>query len=239
MALLQPTSYTEVGRLHRGALADERGTLVVTATRFGEGTSLVAYMLALRSAQQGQKTLLVDLNLKNTWISEKLGLTRQAWQLPTRPPKDPLTDLITAASDHDNLHFLAAPADIESVNHLRDATLARLTLESLKSDYDQIVIDTTPVEAHNRQNADPILLASAADRTIMVLLAGSTPRSAAQRAVRQLQIAGANLLGVVVNDVANPNLTDELLQLIRPTRWISRGLHSWLRHRILNAGLST
>ena len=232
---LQPTSYTEINRIHRSTLASAEGALVVTCSRNGEGTSLLAYTLALRAAESGKRTLLVDLNMRNTNLSAELNLPRKEWKLAERAPNDSFIDLVETAENMPTLSFLAAPRDQDSVVFLKDLTHAEQFFQTLKQYFDHIIVDTTPVGVTNRANADSVILAAAADRTVLMLMAAVTPRERVRRALRQLQEGGANVEGVVVNDSKNPSLKEDMLKFARGFKRLSPGFSSWLTQKINNS----
>jgi Mrp family chromosome partitioning ATPase len=235
LAVLQPTAFTEINRIHRQALSAKRGSLVVTAATTGEGTSTFAHIMALRSADNGQKTLLVDLNMRDTHLSSSFGFERHAWRLPERQINEPLLDLVEPVEGVANLYFMAAPRDDVSVQYLRDVTRANYFLTNLERHFDHIVIDTTPINAYNRYNVDPVLMAAAATRTVLVMLAGHTPREKVKKAREMLEDAGATIEGLLVNDYKNPSLRDEMLKFAGSLERLSPDFSSWLRKKILDA----
>lgn len=231
--LIQPTSFTEINRIHRQALSAKRGSLVVTAAMAGEGVSTFAHVMALRSADNGQKTLLVDLNMRNAMLTAEFGMERPIWGLASRQVNEPMNDLFQPVEDVPNLYFMPAPRDDDSVQFLRDVQRAKFFLSNLEHHFDHVVIDTTPVGALNRLNADPVLLAAAATRTVLVFMAGTTPREKIRKAQHMLEEAGAQLDGVLVNDFRNPSLREELLAFADTLKAISPAVSEWLRRRIL------
>ena len=232
---LRPTSFTEINRIHRQALSARRGSLVITSASSGEGVSTFAHIMALRSADNGQRTLLIDLNLRSATLSDLFDAERRVWDLPNRELNQPLNDLIVPAKGVNNISFMAAPRDDDSVQHLRDVNRAQQFFAALESQYDQIVVDTTPVGALNRLNIDPVLLSAAASRAVVVMLAGVTPRENIKRCVRQLEEAGATVEGVLVNDYRNPSLQEELLAFADKLKRLSPKLGDWVRGKIMKA----
>ena len=147
MGLLNPTSFAEIARLHRSVLSTFKGTLVVTCTQAGEGASLFTYLLAQRSAEEGKKTLVLDLNLKNTQLTKTLELETVKWDLANGRKK--VTSLLkNVHKADDNLDILPAPSDLESTRWLCDVTQARKFFHDLGEAYDQIIVDTTPLFFH-------------------------------------------------------------------------------------------
>lgn len=239
MTIIQPTSYTEINRLYRAVVAPlKKGVVLVTSTRDGEGATLLSHVLALRSAESGTKTLLVDLNIKNKHLTKSLDLTETNWNLPTRKEKDTFDDLIIKTSKAENLHYIAAPNDMESIAHLKDVDHAKEFFKVLGKTYNKIIVDTTPVGAMNRYNADPVILASAADRTVMVLLSGITPRKRIKNAISQLEEVGATVEGIVFNDWQSPSLKDDVMAMLTGLQGVMPGLANWLRHKVISGGHS-
>ena len=234
---IKVTSYTELSRLHRAVVGEFRGTLLLTASQDSEGTTLVAHLLALKSAENGMRTLLIDLNLRDTTLSKELGLERKQWDLSLKRPEQSMKFFTEPAKSQSNLSYLAAPTDEASVAHLRDVDNARTFFSTLGQDFDQIIVDTSPISAHNRGNVDPALLAAAAGRTVLVVLANMTPRERIKRAIRILKQAGAHIEGVVVNDKFNPSPRQQLLKCVDVLFSWNLGLNSFLRHKIMSARL--
>ncbi len=229
---LQPTSFTEINRIHRQALSARHGSLVITSALGGEGVSTFAHIMALRSADNGQRTLLIDLNLRNANLSDSFHAERKIWGLADRKQGSSLADLIQPAASVPNLSFMAAPRDDESVQFLRDVQRAKLFLSNLESQFDQIIIDTTPVGALNRQNIDPVLLSAAASRAVVVFMAGVTPQDKIKRCIRLLEEAGTAIEGLLVNDYRNPSLQEELLKFADGIKRINPAFADWMRQKI-------
>lgn len=232
---VRPTTYAEVSRIHRGALSTLKGSVVVTSSQNGEGASLLAHLMAQKSAENGSRVLLIDLNMRNQSLSNSLAAERKVWGLAQRPVGDHLADLPKEVPGVENLEFMAAPADAESVLYLKDVHRAQAFFHALERQYDHVIVDTTPVGALNRGNADPVLLAAATRRTILVMMAGVTPRARVERTIKQLREAGAKIEGVVVNDRENPSLKRQLLTFVNGLQQMAPGLSDWLRHKILKA----
>lgn len=237
VALPQPTSFAEITRAHRTALSTLKGSFVLTASRGSEGVSLIAHLMASKSAQNGQRTLLIDLNMRDSILSQNLNLERQAWNLPQREVGDLMNDLIVPVEGLENLYAMAAPLDEDSLNFLHNIPQTQAFFAGLEKQFHQVIVDTTPVGALNRGNVDPVLLAAAARRTLLVMMAGKTPKDRIRRALSQLEEAGAQVTGILVNDLHNPDLKKELLNFVGGIKKVAPGLHSWLAHKIRNSEL--
>ena len=73
----------------------------------------------------------------------------------------------------------------------------RNLIETLRKDYDRILIDTPPITAVT----DPSILAALSDGVVLVIRAGVTPRQVVQNGLGQLKSIHAPILGAVLNGV--------------------------------------
>jgi capsular exopolysaccharide synthesis family protein len=175
-------------------------TLLVTSTFEGEGKTTVCTNLALAHAQT-KRTVLIDANMRDPQIGQRLGLRADA---------KGLSDLIQGTSDiRECLHavegstLLVMPAGDVSVNP-QDLLLSRRfhdLLASLATRVEIIVIDSPPVS----EVSDALILSAQVSDTIYVVKAMQTPAPAARKGIDRLQHAGANVLGVVVNESIAPD----------------------------------
>lgn len=229
---LHPTSFTEVSRIHRGMLSDKKGSVVVTSTSAGEGSSLITQLMAQRSAENGKRTLLIDLNMKDSSVSESLGIDRSAWNLPARTVTETLPELVHPVEGVKNMFVMSAPLDVATVQYLKNMQNAKNFFEVLEGEFDQVIVDTTAVSLTNRYNVDPVILGSASHSTVIVMMAAHTPKERLTRAIKQLREAGANIEGVVVNDVLNPSLKERLYKLVDFFKPVAPGFSIWMRDKI-------
>ena len=65
----------------------------------------------------------------------------------------------------------------------------------MSQNYELVVLDCAPIFAV----ADTRVVASLADNVVVALRSGKTPARAVRAAIAQLGLAGANVLGVVIN----------------------------------------
>lgn len=228
-AVLNPTDFTEVVRLHRAVMRHPSGPVLITCTTEGEGASLLSALLAFRNQSQGKPTLLVDLNLKNGTLTRQLGQHPAEWVLGTTT-KSKKQGLPTTALAPE-LDFLPLPSDAASLAWLAHGTNTPLFLDALCKQYQYVIIDSTPLTATNRQNADPLTLAATA-RTVLVAAQGVTPTGLVQGSISQLTQSGANLLGVVFNAKDDPDPRTVLQGMLSTIRPIAPGLSSWLRAKL-------
>jgi succinoglycan biosynthesis transport protein ExoP len=196
-----PANFSEAFRVLRtnvlfSSTNDGAQTMLVTSTGPGEGKSLVASNLAISLAQAGKRVLLIDADMRKPKVQDVFGV----------PAEPGLSNLLVAdakasecvrPSGSKELWVLPAgrippnPAELLGSQRFEDL------LNSLKSHFDWIIIDTPPVMAV----ADVSVIAHLVSGTLFVIGAEMTSRHAARTAVQQLSGVQARFVGAVLNRV--------------------------------------
>jgi capsular exopolysaccharide synthesis family protein len=96
-----------------------------------------------------------------------------------------------------NLHVVTAGSKAPNPAELLGGDAMARFMEQARREYDMVIYDSCPAMFL----ADNAALASACDGVALVLHAGQTKTSVAQRAHKQLQTVDGNVLGVVLNKV--------------------------------------
>ncbi|WP_116807997.1 polysaccharide biosynthesis tyrosine autokinase [Steroidobacter cummioxidans] len=170
-------------------------TLAVCSARSGEGCSVLAANLAIVFAQLGERTLLIDANLRNPVQHHLFGLGEC----------DGLTDLIKGASRTEKA--LRKVAQFESLNVLTAGTpppnpqelLSRLPfaqlLDEMAGRYDVIILDTPPL----LEFADGQIIATRARGCLLGTRRDSTRLIDIARMKAQLDPNLTHVLGTVIS----------------------------------------
>jgi len=170
--------------------------LLITSSLPGEGKTTVSVNLALAHAQT-KKTLLIDCDMRRSQVSRALNMP---------PGKHGLSNLVAgtapeAACFHqvtDSALTVLPVGDIPP-NPLELMLSQRFKdlIRRLSDEYEMIIIDSPPVELVS----EALVLAPMAHSTAFVVKAMSTPAPLVRKNLMRLQRAGANILGVVVNQL--------------------------------------
>jgi succinoglycan biosynthesis transport protein ExoP len=179
--------------------------ILVTSALPREGKTTAAANLAVTLAQLGDRTLLVDADLRKPGIGRLLNMTSGKYAgLSSYLAGVSSLDLVTV--QHPSVPNLSAiptgplppnPADLLSSHRLADAIV------QLRTKFKFIVIDTPPVMAAT----DAVILSVQADGVLLVVRSGETPKEAFTRTRDLLVSVKCRLLGVVLNAV-NSNAPD-------------------------------
>jgi len=173
--------------------------ILVTSALPREGKTTATVNLAVTLAQLGDRTLLIDSDLRkpgvrnalNLNVSKDVGLSSYLAGVAT---------LEEATVAHPTIPNLVAmptgpvppnPADLLSSHRMREA------ISWLRQHYKFIVIDSPPIMAAT----DAVILSALADGVLLVVRSGGTPKEAFLRTRDLLMAVKCHLLGVVLNAV--------------------------------------
>src|ERR1700741_3157870 len=173
--------------------------LLVTSALPREGKTTAAANLAVTLAQLGDRTLLIDADLRKPGVGRLLNLTDGKYAgLSSYLAGVSSLDLVTVP--HPAIPNLVAiptgpvppnPADLLSSHKLADA------IRQLRSEYKFIVIDSPPIMAAT----DAVIVSVKTDGVLLVVRSGETPKEAFTRTRDLLTSVKCHLLGVVLNAV--------------------------------------
>lgn len=175
--------------------------ILVTSALPREGKTTSAANLAITLAQLGDRTLLLDSDLRKPGI-------RRALNLPNGHGRDvglssylagvaPLRDIIVQHPTVPNLDAIPTgpippnPADLLSSHRMAEA------IEDLRQQYKFVVIDSPPIMAAT----DAVIISALADGVLLVVWSNETPKQAFSRTRELLTSVKGRLLGVVLNAV--------------------------------------
>jgi len=171
-------------------------TIVLTSPGPGDGKSTVACNVATIFAQQGQRTLLIDADLRRAVVDTTFDIPRSPGLSDLLVGTARLAETVRSV-DMPNLFVLASGQFPPNPSELLGSSAMRDLLEEAKASFDMVVIDSPPVLAVT----DASVISSVVDGTIVVVRVGKTARDAVRRAVGQLRVVNGRVLGAVLNDV--------------------------------------
>ncbi len=179
--------------------------ILMTSALPREGKTTAAVNLAVTLAQLGDKTLLVDADLRKPGINRALSLVDGKHAgLSSYLAGVSSLDLITVP--HPAITNLAAiptgpippnPADLLSSRRLTEL------IAELRGRYKFVVIDSPPIMAAT----DAVILSVLVDGVLLVVRSGETPKEAFTRTRDLLASVKCRMLGVVLNavDASSPD----------------------------------
>jgi polysaccharide biosynthesis transport protein len=173
--------------------------ILVTSALPREGKTTAAVNLAVTLAQLGDRTLLVDSDMRKPGIRRALNLTggKEGGLSSYLAGVSTLEEVTSPHPAISNLAVLTtgpvppSPADLLSSHRMRDG------IAELRRRYKFIVIDSPPIMAAT----DAVILSALTDGVLLVVRSGQTPKEAFTRARDLLAAVKCRLLGVVLNAV--------------------------------------
>jgi polysaccharide biosynthesis transport protein len=193
------STYVEALRaLRTGVLLSQSGappkTILVTSSLASEGKSTSAINLAVALAQTGRKTLLIDTDLRRGTLRRRMHLAKPdglsnllAGQVPT--PE------IQSLKQVPNLNVIVAGSKTPNPSELLGSQAMQDWLESWKSEYDFIVLDSAPV----LPVTDSVTLNTLVDVTLLLSRVGVTEKPQVARSFNMLTRGGKHFVGLVLN----------------------------------------
>jgi protein-tyrosine kinase len=169
-------------------------TILITSANPSEGKSTTIANLAIVLAQQGNRVLLVDADLRKPSVhytfrcQNTMGLTSVLTKQVT------LDEAITS-SEVENLTILTSGPIPPNPSELLGSKAMELLLKSADVAYDFILLDTPPVLAVT----DAQLVANLCDGVILVISSGKTEVEQGVMATEILKRSKAKILGAVLN----------------------------------------
>ncbi|MCK4323764.1 MAG: CpsD/CapB family tyrosine-protein kinase, partial [Armatimonadetes bacterium] len=170
-------------------------TVLVTSPAQGEGKTRVVANLGTMLGLVERPTIIADADFYGEGISEMFGIAGRAGLTDLCLGRAEL-DEVLVATEIPSLHVLSAGTQIDKGPELAITDSMRQVLGQLKDRAEFILLDCTPVSGFGTA----LSLAGAMDTVLVVSLARSQA-SVVQRCLDQLAERGANISGVIVNDV--------------------------------------
>ena len=167
---------------------------LVTSTTPGEGKSFVASNLALTFAAHGEKTIIVDCDLRKPNVHRAFGIGNDKGVIDYCASECDLDGLIVK-EQHANLDVMPSGGRAKNPTQmLNNRRFVRLIGE-LRKRYDRVIIDTPPLAAVS----DAMAVLPLVDGSIFAVMFNHVRRKAAQFCARRLLDANVPCFGAVLN----------------------------------------
>jgi capsular exopolysaccharide synthesis family protein len=180
--------------LHFARRDDGGQVVLVTGTAPQEGKTTTIVNLAKLLAGSGERTVMVDCDLRRAQLHQRVGITREPGFTDVFVRKEPV-DAVVRATALPNLHVMTAgPLPPNPPALLARRQLGEL-LEELRRSFEWVLIDSPPLASVT----DALLLARHADHTVLVVQHGKVDKRLVKRSVAALRKVTPHLLGAVLN----------------------------------------
>lgn len=170
--------------------------ILITSSQPQDGKSFVSLNLASSIASVGYKTILIDCDLRRPTLHIKLKEENTKGLSNYMIKKSSVEDIIRNTSIT-NLDFISAGPVIPNPSELMESGVLDNLINHLKTKYDYIVIDTTPVGIV----ADAILMMKYASKILMVIRNNYTRKDIFANVLSNLKSNKLNNFDIIYNDL--------------------------------------
>ena len=183
-------------------LGDEarRKVFLVTSAVPGEGKTFAAYNAAMAFALEGQKTILVDADLRRPSVHKIFPDSRAARKqtgLADYLAGNAEIEKVIMRGPQENLDVICAGNRPPNPGELLSGQAFAKMVRFLSEKYARVIIDSAPVNAVS----DTLRVTPLADYVCLVVQAGKTPKKAIERARKLIDKANGKIAGFLLNRV--------------------------------------
>jgi polysaccharide biosynthesis transport protein len=171
-------------------------SLLITSAQPSEGKTTISTNLAISMAQLGQRVLLIDADLRRPSLHRILHLDNARGIVSYLAGQETWNKVIQP-SGVGNLDALVCGPIPPNPAELLSSERMMVLLREASQEYSLVILDSPPL----LNVADSRVLATRAEGVVLVVKGGVTPRELAQRAEAYVTNVGANIIGVVLNDI--------------------------------------
>ena len=170
-------------------------TILVTSADIGDGKTSVAANLALSMAQREKDVVLLDVDLRRPKIHEFFGLDNTRGLVDVISGRAAISDVLRLQKDR-NVATLTSGGTPPNPTELLSSKKMDEMLSQLQETADVVILDGPPFIV-----ADAMVMVSKVDGVLLVVRPGHTRRSLAVGALEQIKLAGARVVGIVLNRI--------------------------------------
>jgi receptor protein-tyrosine kinase len=179
--------------LEYASLDESVRSILVTSALPNEGKTMVAVNLALSMVQMGKSVLVMDADMRNPNVANRLGLENSVGVVTVLLGRASLEE---AVQPHTNgVVFLGTGPKAPNPAELLGTRAMRQLIKDAKEIYDVVIIDAPPM----LPVADASIIVKEVDGAVLLARYGSTSREQLRLAIARIHGVGGRLLGVVLN----------------------------------------
>lgn len=171
-------------------------SILITSPAQGDGKSTFASNLAIAIAKTGKRVILVDADLRNPSQHRIFGISDDLGVCGILTGGASVESALRRTAI-ERLDILPAGLAPRNATEILNSTGWNDLLDDLTARYDHVIVDSAPVIAVS----DARIVAASCDATFLVLRAGKSNRKMAESARDGLLSVGAQIAGVIVNDL--------------------------------------
>ncbi len=170
--------------------------ILITSSQPQDGKSFISFNLASSIASVGYRTILIDSDLRRPTLHTKMRIENKIG-LTNYMTRNATADEIIKPTQIENLSFISAGPLIPNPSEMIELGVLDDLMPYLKTRYDYIIIDTTPVGIV----ADATLMMKYASKVLMVIRNNYTRKDVFSNVINNLKTNKLNNYDIVYNDL--------------------------------------
>lgn len=171
-------------------------TIIITSTLPRDGKSTVVANVGVAFAQIGVKTLIIDADLRKPRMNKFFNIPAVPGLSNHLAGLAPLSEVVQS-TNYPNLHVIPSGILPPNPAELIASTAMDRLVESMKEQYDVILMDTPPANIVS----DAVVATKFADGVILVVRHSVTTHPDVARAIKSFELVNAKIIGLVLNAV--------------------------------------
>jgi capsular exopolysaccharide synthesis family protein len=171
-------------------------TMTVVSGGAGEGKSTTIFNLSAIFAQNDNRVLVVDSDLRRPSLHKIIGVSNAKGLTDYLLGQEKMEDLIQT-TNMPTLDFLPSGKLPSSSMGILNSPQMKAFIKEVKNRYDYVFFDSPPIMGVS----DASILASEVDMALLVIQYRKYPQAMTVRAKQMVEKVGGNLLGVVLNNI--------------------------------------
>ena len=197
------------GKIQMNSHVKGAKSILVTSAIPSEGKSLISANFAHTCANHGSKTILIDFDLRRPGLHNFCDESNDEGVMTIlntpNATEEEVTDKLKKVlrSIHPNLSLLPSGGKTRAATEIIEKKEFELLLTCLKKLADVVIFDSPPAGLF----PDSIALARKTDEVLFVTRYGKVSRHVVKRLIGDLKATGANILGVILNDLPSKKAT--------------------------------
>jgi capsular exopolysaccharide synthesis family protein len=175
---------------------EDANTMTIVSGGAGEGKSTTIFNLCSIFAQNNERVLLVDSDLRRPSLHKLLKVSNSVGLTNFLLGQNKLEEVIQTSS-LPNLDFMPSGKLPSSSLGILNSPQMKEFIQEIRKRYDWIFFDSPPIMGVS----DASILTSMVDVTLLVIQYRKYPQAMTVRAKQMVEKIGGNLLGVVLNNI--------------------------------------
>ncbi|MDQ1335237.1 MAG: protein-tyrosine kinase [Thermodesulfobacteriota bacterium] len=195
--------YAEINRIRENVVKalqeNKQKTVLITSPHDDAGNTFLVSVLGFNAAYfTNMSVLLIDLNMRRPFLHKAFGLTLAGGfnevAMDLIDWRDAIKDTGLA-----ELKVMTAGESSRELSFFLNRAFIKNMLKDIRSEFELIIIDTSPVLISNINNVDPVYLSTVCDMVILVVQDKMTSKTMLTDAVDTIRDGGGDVNAIVYN----------------------------------------